>query len=192
MLRITTYGETILTSKGESITKFNKALLDLANEMLETMYEANGIGLAAQQIDRAIMLCVVDVAPDEGEVDFNYQLDGKHPPIDLIMPMALVNPVIRSFSEETDVLEEGCLSFPDIRGDVRRPSSIEVEFLDIEGASHRLKCDGILARCIQHEVDHLNGILFIDRMDSKTRRRLKTDIRTLKESTLARLTQSSS
>ena len=77
MLRITKYGEAVLTQKGSKITEFNEELIDLADEMVDTMYEAQGIGLAAQQIDRAIMLCVVDVAPDEGEIDFSYELDGK-------------------------------------------------------------------------------------------------------------------
>ena len=99
--------------------------------------------------------------------------------------MALVNPLITWKSDETDVVQEGCLSFPGINGDVKRPVSIEVEFQDLDGAKHHLKCDGIFARCIQHEVDHLNGILFNDRMDSKTRKHLKMDLRKLKESTLA-------
>ncbi|MEQ9825502.1 MAG: peptide deformylase [Puniceicoccaceae bacterium] len=185
MLRITHYGESVLTRKGTEITVFDEALLNLADAMVDTMYEADGIGLAAQQIDQPIMLCVVDVAPEGAEVDFAYELDGKTPPIDLIMPMALVNPRILKVSEDTDVLEEGCLSFPGIRGEVRRPLAIEVTYQDLEGASHNLKCDGILARCIQHEVDHLNGILFTDRMDSKTRKSLKTELRELKEATLA-------
>ncbi len=187
MLRITKYGEGILTQKGALIEKFDEELIDLADEMVDTMYEAHGIGLAAQQIDKAIMLCVLDVAPDEGDINFSYELDGKKPPIDLIMPMALVNPIIHRVSDDKDVQEEGCLSFPEIHGDVKRPSSIEVEFKDLDGANHSLKCDGIFARCIQHEVDHLNGILFTDRMDSKTRKHLKNDLRRLKEITVAGL-----
>lgn len=184
MLRVTKYGESILTQKGEKILEFDEDLIDLADEMVETMYESQGIGLAAQQIDRAIMLCVVDVAPEGGEIDFDYELDGKKPPVDLIMPMALVNPVITKKSEETDIVQEGCLSFPGINGDVKRPIAIEVTFQDLDGAMHQLKCDGIFARCIQHEVDHLHGILFTERMDSKTRKQLKMDLRKLKESTL--------
>lgn len=171
--------------KGAPITVWDEALVDLADAMLDTMYEADGIGLAAQQIDQAIRLCVVDVAPEGSEVDFFYELDGKKPPIDLIMPMALVNPEIRKFSKETDVLEEGCLSFPGIRGEVWRPSAIEVHYQDLDGGTHCLRCDGILARCIQHEVDHLNGILFTDRMDAKTRKALKPELKRLKEITLA-------
>jgi peptide deformylase len=185
MMRITHYGESVLTSKGAPVTVFDESLVDLADEMLDTMYEANGIGLAAQQIDLAIQLCVVDVAPDSGEVDFDYELDGKRPPIDLIMPMALVNPVIRQVSKETDVMEEGCLSFPDIRGDVTRPTGIVVDYQDMEGGHHQLRCNGILARCIQHEVDHLNGILFIERMDSRTRKQIKASVKALKDQTIA-------
>lgn len=186
MLRITHYGERVLTRKGAEITVFDDALADLADAMVETMYEADGIGLAAQQIDQAILLCVVDVAFEGAEVDFHYELDGKSPPIDLIMPMALVNPRIQRVSEEKDVLEEGCLSFPGIRGEVWRPTAIEVEYQDLDGEVHRLKCDGIFARCIQHEVDHLNGILFTERMDSKTRKALKAELKQLKDATLSR------
>ena len=187
MLRITKYGESILKTKGEKIEVFDEALVDLANEMLETMYEGNGIGLAAQQIDQAIMLCVVDVAPDEGEPDYDYLLDGRKPPVDLIMPMALVNPVITQTSAETECVEEGCLSFPDIRGDVTRPAAIVVEYQDLDGEPHRLEGDGILARCVQHEVDHLNGVLYIDRMSPKALSKIKAEVKKLKKQTLQTL-----
>lgn len=186
MLRITHYGERVLTQKGAEVTVFDDALMELADAMVKTMYEADGIGLAAQQVGQAIRLCVVDVAFEGVEVDFFHELDGKTPPIDLIMPMALVNPCIEFISQETDLMEEGCLSFPGIRGEVRRPSAIDVRYQDLEGQFHRLKCDGILARCIQHEVDHLNGILFTERMDSRIRKALKSDLKQLKEATLSR------
>lgn len=184
MLRITKYGESILKTKGKLIEVFDNPLVDLADEMVDTMYEAHGIGLAAQQIDQAIMLCVIDVDPGEYELEFDYLLDGKKPPIDLIMPMALVNPLITEFSGEKIEEEEGCLSFPDIRGDVERSIGIEIKFQDLEGEFHKLKCDGLFARCIQHEVDHLNGVLFIDNMTAKGLSPIKADIRKLKKQTL--------
>lgn len=184
MLRITKYGESILKTKGEKIEVFDEVLVDLANDMVEAMDVANGIGLAAQQVDQTIMLCVVDVNPENDELDFDYLLDEKKPPLDLIMPMALVNPVINYFSPEKENCEEGCLSFPEIRGEIERPIGIIVQYQDLDGQPHRLQCDGMLARCIQHEVDHLNGILFIDRMTPKTLSLLKGEIRKLKKQTL--------
>jgi peptide deformylase len=184
MLRITQYGESILHKKGKQVDTFDADLADLSLDMIETMYAADGIGLAAQQIDQAIMMCVVDVNPGSGVVpSFDYELDGKRPPIDLIMPMVLVNPIIREVSDEKDIYEEGCLSFPQIHGDVKRPIGIKVEFQDVDGNPHRLSCDGIFARCIQHEVDHLNGILYIDRMDKKTLSAIKSEIEKLKATT---------
>jgi peptide deformylase len=187
MLRITKYGEPILKTKGRQIEIFDEELVDLANEMLEAMDESNGIGLAAQQVDQAIMLCVVDVNPDDDELEYNYLLDGKKPPLDLIMPMALVNPIINHFSIEKETCDEGCLSFPEIRGDIERPVSIIVQYQDLDGQPHQLQCDGMLARCIQHEVDHLNGILFIDRMSPKMLSSIKGEIRRLKKETLQSL-----
>ena len=186
-LRITHYGEPILTQKGEAIEQFDDNLRNLADQMLHTMYEANGIGLAAQQIDQAKRMCVVDVLFEDGPPSFNYKLDGRVPPADLFMPMALVNPEIKSFGEKTEPYEEGCLSFPDIRGDVIRPTEIVVEYQDLDGATHSLECDGILARCIQHEIDHLDGVLFIDRMDHKTLGTIKTVVKKLKKQTLKKM-----
>jgi peptide deformylase len=191
LLRITFYGESVLTTKGQPVTVFDDELEEFAETMLDTMYEANGIGLAAQQVDRAIMLCVLDVAPDEGRPDYDYLLDGKKPPIDLIMPMALVNPDIVFFSDTQEDFEEGCLSFPDIRGDVRRPIAIRVKFQDLGGNPHELTCDGIFARCIQHEVDHLNGVLFIDRMSPSTVAGIKGAITNLKKRTRRNLKKTS-
>jgi len=190
MLRITQYGEDILTKKGEKVEVFDDSLKLLIDQMVDTMYEANGIGLAAQQIDKAIQLCVVDVSFDEGPPDFEYTLDGKRPPLDLIMPMELVNPEILSTSGADQPYDEGCLSFPDIRGEVMRPPMIEVKYDDADGNSHHLKCDGILARCIQHEVDHLNGILFIDRMSSQVISSIKGPVKKLKKETQKNLKKS--
>ena len=158
---------------------FDEQLQELAEAMVQTMYAEEGVGLAAQQIDRALMLCVVDVShlPEE---ELDYQLDGLRPPIDLIMPMALVNPRITPLPGRTLVGEEGCLSFPGIRGDVPRDEAIEVQYEDVRGKTHTLICKGWFARVIQHEVDHLNGILFIDRMDKRQLRLLEARLKRLK------------
>ncbi|SRR5258708_2813427 len=180
-LRIVHYNNPVLRKKGERITTFDAALVKLANEMLETMYDAEGIGLAAQQIGRALQLCVVDVS--NGDWEFDWKLDGAKPPLKLFMPMALANPVVATKPESTEPYEEGCLSFPKIRGDVVRPAAITVKFHDINGQPHVLECNGMLARCIQHEVDHLNGILFIDRMEKKVRSKIDDDIKALAKET---------
>ncbi len=183
-LRIVHYNEPVLHAKGEKVTAFDPALTRLANEMLEAMHAAGGIGLAAQQIGRAIQLCVVDLR--ESDADFSWELDGARPPMDLFMPMALANPQITvTPGTERTLYEEGCLSFPKIRGDVERPDEITVKFHDERGVPHVLKCDGLFSRCIQHEVDHLNGILFIERMEKKSRAAVNEAVKTLGKETKA-------
>jgi peptide deformylase len=181
-LRVTQYGEPILRQTGEPVTEFGDELKALARDMVETMFEEEGVGLAAQQIDKALLFCVVDVShlPDE---ELDYQLDGLRQPIEMIMPMALANPVVRELPGKVMVGEEGCLSFPGIRGDVPRANAIEVTYQDLEGNPRRLVCSGWFARVIQHEVDHLNGRLFIDHMDKRKLRLLDSKLKRLKRDT---------
>ncbi len=181
ILRVTQYGEPILRKVGKPITEFDESLAELANDMVDTMYDEEGIGLAAQQVDRALQLCVLDVRPPEGaEVPFNYNFDGKQPPLDLIMPMALVNPKVTIIDESEDVYEEGCLSFPGVNGRVDRPIGVRCEFQDTEGNPHVLEADGLLGRCVLHEVDHLNGKLFIDLMYKRDLKKNEAKIKKLK------------
>lgn len=183
-LPIVHYNDPVLRRKGEKITTFDKSVAALARDMEATMHDAGGIGLAAQQIGRPIQLCVVDLRSTER--DFTWELDGAKPPLELFMPLVVVNPQI-SFVPESDeyLVEEGCLSFPQIRGDVPRPDAITVKFQDERGIAHSLRCDGMFARCLQHEVDHLNGVLFIDRMEKKVRTKLDPDIKALAKATRA-------
>ncbi len=181
-LPIVHYNDPVLRRKGDKITVFDAALAQLSAAMIDTMHAAGGIGLAAQQIGQAIQLCVVDLRA--AEPDFSWELDGAKPPLDLFMPMTLVNPVVKIQPGTDDyVLEEGCLSFPKIRGDVVRPDAISVTYQDEHGTPHTLRCDGLFARCIQHEVDHLNGILFIERMEKKVRAKIDADIKALAKAT---------
>ena len=181
-LKIVHYGDPVLRRKGERVTKFDGALAQLAAEMVVTMHEAAGIGLAAQQIGRAIQLCVVDLRRTDAE--FTWELDGAKPPLEVFMPLVIANPEIAvARGTPEDVYEEGCLSFPEIRGDVVRPEAIAVKYQDERGTPHTLRCDGLLARCIQHEADHLNGVLFIDRMDKKVRAGLDANVRALSRAT---------
>lgn len=178
-LKIVHYGDPILKKKGQPIAEFDKKLAKLADDMVAMMHEAEGIGLAAQQIGLALQVCVIDLRPTES--DFAYKLDGSSPPLDLIMPMALVNPVVEVVPEPTDKYEEGCLSFPEIRGEVVRPDTIRVRFQDVHGQKHEMICDGLLSRCIQHEVDHLNGVLFIERMSKAVLAKLEPQLKELKK-----------
>ncbi len=181
-LPIVHYNSPVLRQKGEKITVFDSALAQLAAAMIETMHTAGGIGLAAQQIGRALQLCVLDLR--ETQRDFSWRLDGAQPPLDLFMPLIVVNPVITVKPDTDDyIVEEGCLSFPDIRGDVVRPDVIAVRYQDERGTAHELVCDGLLSRCLQHEYDHLQGTLFIDRMTKKVRNALDRAVKELAQRT---------
>jgi peptide deformylase len=176
------YNDPILRRKGEKVGVFDAALAHLAAEMIETMHAAEGIGLAAQQIGRALQLCVVDLR--RAEPDFTWELDGAKPPLDLFMPMVVINPRITVVpGTDAYVYEEGCLSFPQIRADVIRPDAIVVHYQDERGVPHILKCDGLFSRCIQHEADHLHGVLFIDRMEKKVRATIDDAVKALAKKT---------
>jgi len=179
--KIVHYNDPVLRKKGAKVTAFTPELADLANGMVAAMHEACGIGLAAQQVGMAIQLCVIDLTG--AKRDFTWELDGKKHPLDLWMPMALVNPVVTVLPGPEDVYEEGCLSFPEIRGDIVRPDAISVRFKDLDGHEHVLVCNGLLARCVQHEVDHLNGTLFIDHMTKKVRAAIDAEIKDLAKRT---------
>jgi peptide deformylase len=179
ILRVTRYGEAVLREAGERVDVFDAALRKLVEDMVETMYAAEGIGLAAQQIGVPRQICVVDLSllPEE---DLDYELDGKRVPIDLIMPMAIINPELTVLPGSTVAAEEGCLSFPAIRADIPRVEAIEVAFQDVKGEPHRLRCRGWFARVVQHEVDHLKGVLFIDHLDRRQLRLLEPRLTRLK------------
>ncbi len=170
--------------KGERVLTFDAAIARLADQMISTMHKAGGIGLAAQQVGHALQLCVIDLCDTESE--FNWEFNGARPPLELFMPLVMANPklTITPGTPET-VFEEGCLSFPHIRGNVARRDSLTVQFQDHRGLPHVLTCDGLLARCTQHEFDHLQGVLFIQRMDAKTRASVDEAVRTLAKATKA-------
>lgn len=181
-LKLVHYNEPILRRKGAKVERFDAALRRLVQDMVDTMRAAQGIGLAAQQVDHALQLCVVDVREEHDT--FEWRLDGARTPLDLIMPLALANPVVTPApGAVAERAEEGCLSFPGIRGEVERPETIRVAFQDAHGVPHELTCGGLLARCIQHEADHLNGVLFIDRMKRRVRAPLEADLDALAKAT---------
>jgi peptide deformylase len=136
-----------LKAVADPVAEVDDTLRKLADDMLETMYAAPGIGLAAPQIGILQRLLVMDCVKEEGA-----------PP----QPMVLINPEIKWSSDEKNVYEEGCLSIPDQFADVERPSEVEVTWTNLEGSEQSAKFDGLWATCVQHEIDHLNGKLFID------------------------------
>jgi peptide deformylase len=181
-LPIVHYNSPILRERGKTVDNFDAGLSKLAQEMIETLHGSEGIGLAAQQVGHAIQLCVLDLRATD--LDFDWTLDGAHPPAPLFMPFAVVNPKI-TVMPGTDYIvhEEGCLSFPGLHGDVERPDRIEVSYQDQFGVPHQLLCNGMLSRCVQHETDHLNGTLYIDRMTKSSRMKIEKAIKELAKRT---------
>jgi len=181
-LSIVHYNDPVLRRKGEKITVFDAALAQLADEMIALMHAAAGIGLAAPQVGRSQQLCVVDLR--ECDAEYMGELDGSRPPPELFMPLVVINPKVTPAPGTPEVvLEEGCLSFPFIRGAVPRLDEIAAEFTDERGGRHTLRCNGLLSRCIQHEVDHINGVLFIDRMDRTIRAGIDAEVKALAKKT---------
>ncbi len=160
-----TYGNGSLKKESEKVTVFDRELTELARTMTRAMHELNGIGLAAVQIGVHKRLIVLDIAqssmgnpPTPGELQLLPQ-----------MPLALVNPEITEFGSEIEPYDEGCLSVPEIYAEVMRPRLIKVKAQDLSGQSIEFECGGLLARCIQHEVDHLDGYVFIDRLTDEVK-----------------------
>lgn len=150
LLNVLTYPDPFLKTKAQPVSTFDASLKKLTDDMFETMYEENGIGLAAVQIGKDMRLVVVDVPPENSEIEENN-------------PMVLINPEILQ-EEGQSCVEEGCLSVPEYRAEVERAESIKVRFQDVEGNRKELEAEGLLSICIQHEIDHLDGILFIDHL----------------------------
>ncbi|MDZ4368067.1 MAG: peptide deformylase [Afipia sp.] len=138
------------------VEKITPEIRALADDMFETMYEAPGIGLAAIQIAVPLRLITMDLSKKEGEKE----------------PRVFINPEILSSSEELSVYEEGCLSIPEYYEEVERPARVRVRFMDIDGEIHEEDADGLYATCIQHEIDHLNGVLFVDYLSKLKRDRV--------------------
>lgn len=166
-LRVTQYGEPVLKTAGAPVTEFDAKLSQLVTDMLETMHAEDGIGLAAQQIGQALQLFVADLRVSESEPDYAFTYDGKTVPLDLVMPLVAINGTAET-SGEMEPYEEGCLSFPGIRGEVLRPASVTLRYQDLEGQAHTITANGLFGRVIQHEYDHTMGTLFTERMSSRT------------------------
>jgi len=181
ILQILEYGDPILRAKGKAIENIDDRIRELAANMIETMHAANGVGLAAQQVGEALQLTVLDVSLVEDRPS-TLKLDGKEADPRAAMPLVLINPEIE-LRDETEVAVEGCLSFPEITGDIERAKSVIVRAETLEGGKIEIEASGFLARAIQHEGDHLNGILFIDRMNSAAKAALSSRLKRLQKET---------
>ena len=181
ILSILQYGDPILRAKGKQIEKIDDHIRELAANMIETMHAANGIGLAAQQVGEALQLTVLDVSQIEDRPS-TLRLNGKDVDPIAAMPLVLINPEIE-LGDETEIGTEGCLSFPEINGQIERAESTTARAQNLEGDKIEIVASGLLARAIQHEVDHLNGILFIDRMNSAAKAALSSRLKRLQKQT---------
>jgi peptide deformylase len=184
-LPIRKYGEAILRVKGKQVANVDENIRALVDDMLETMHAANGVGLAAQQIGEALQLTVVDVSQVEDRPS-TMKLNGEWIDPRSAMPLILLNPKLQ-LSEETAAGSEGCLSFPEITAEISRAVTVTVEAETLEGRTVRIEAGGLLARVLQHEVDHLNGILFVDRMSSAAKAAVASKLKRLQKETTAAL-----
>ncbi len=185
ILEIVKYGTPVLRAKGEKITSVTPTIKKLIADMFETMYAHKGIGLAAQQVGLALQVTVIDV---RGVTDrpSSLELKGKPADVPAFMPLVLINPEIKPIGNPV-AGPEGCLSFPEVFAEITRPDLVDVKAMDQEGKHIEFRCGGLLSRAVQHETDHLHGILFIDRMSRAEKEKLKAELEDLQTATKAQL-----
>jgi peptide deformylase len=188
ILPVVKFGTPVLRQKGARIESITPTIKKLIADMLETMYAHKGVGLAAQQVGLALQLTVIDV---RGVTDrpSSLEIDGKPADVAEFMPLVLINPSITAVGQPVTG-PEGCLSFPEIFAQITRPDVIDVRALDGEGKKVQFRCSGLLARAVQHETDHLQGILFIDRMEKQDKEELRPEFEALQAATKAALEES--
>lgn len=180
-LSILQYGNPVLRAKGKPIDKIDNRIRELAQNMIETMHAANGIGLAAQQVGEALQLTVLDISQVEDRPS-TMKLHGRDVDPKTAMPLILINPEI-TLGDGSAIGTEGCLSFPEITGEIERAESASVRAKTLENKTIEIEATGLLARALQHEADHLNGILFIDRMNSAAKASLSSRLKRLQKET---------
>jgi peptide deformylase len=181
ILPIVEYGDPLLRVKGKPIKNIDDRIRELAANMVETMHAANGVGLAAQQVGETLQLTVLDISQVQDRPS-TLKLDGRDVDPTTAMPLVLINPDIE-LRGGIEVGVEGCLSFPEITGDIERAKSVLVRAQTLEGGTIEIEASGFLARAIQHEGDHLVGILFIDRMNSAAKVALSSRLKRLQKET---------
>ncbi len=176
------YGDPVLRTSAERIERIDDEIKQLASDMLDTMHESCGIGLAAQQIGKTIALCVIEIPADH---DPSEECGPRMTP-DVEMPLVMINPEITETSGE-ETLEEGCLSFPEIVVPIKRAEQVTVSFQKLDGIAQTLTARGLLARAIQHEIDHLQGVLIVDRMSPVKKISFSGRLKKLRKKTQAAL-----
>jgi peptide deformylase len=186
-LPIVKYGHPMLRKRGARIDAITPAIKKLIAEMIETMNANRGIGLAAQQVGYALQLTVLDLR-NVTDRPSTLELGGQTADVNDFMPLVLINPEVKAVGKPVPG-PEGCLSFPEIFADITRPESVQVIALNEKGQRLEFHCGGLLARAVQHETDHLNGILFIDRMKTETKVSFKEELDELQAITKAALKQ---
>lgn len=177
IMPIVQYGDPVLRRKCEPVGAAGGELRQLAADMLETMHDANGVGLAAPQVGRAIRLAVVDVS-HEPECVSLLRVGGREATLAEVMPLVFIDPECEGTGPRLS-WEEGCLSIRDVRAAVSRPGAVRARLPQLDGSVVELEADGLLARALQHEIDHLNGILFVDRVSAATKVSLRWRLRAL-------------
>jgi peptide deformylase len=185
-LPIRKYGDPALRLKGKPVVEVDRRIRELADNMLETMRAANGIGLAAQQVGEAVQLTVLDISAVEDRPS-TMAWNGREVNPNDHMPLILLNPRVET-GPEKEIASEGCLSFPEISADIERAGWARVEAQTLDGERVEIEGTGLLARALQHEIDHLNGILFIDRMSSAAKASLSSKLKRLQKETQRGLT----
>lgn len=183
ILSIRTYGDPILREASRPVKTVTPDLRALVDDMFATMRAAQGVGLAAQQVGRTEAVCVLAIPAD-------YDIEEENGPRlnpGIPLELALVNPQIIEVSDDTCSMEEGCLSFPDIRGNVERPWSIVVEHLGLDGQTCKTPLQGFYARAAQHEMDHLAGKLFVDRFSHVKKLAVRSKLKRLQTETLEKI-----
>jgi peptide deformylase len=177
VLPIVKYGMPVLRQKGARVESVTPVIKKLIADMFETMHAHKGVGLAAQQVGLPVQVMVIDVR-DVTDRPSSLEVGGKPAKVEEYMPLVLINPKVTAVGQPATG-PEGCLSFPEIYADITRPEVVDVKALDREGNPLEFRCGGLLARAVQHETDHLHGILFIDRMDKKTKEDLRPELELL-------------
>jgi peptide deformylase len=183
ILSVVKYGTPVLRQRGARIETVTPEIKQLIGDMLETMVHSQGVGLAAQQIGVAKQLTVIDVSEATDRPSW-LEVGGKPVDVKDFMPLVLINPEVTGVGQPVKG-SEGCLSFPEIYAEITRPETVDVKALDAEGKQISFRCGGLLARAVQHETDHLNGILFIDRMDKRVKQDMQAELDDLQAETKA-------
>jgi len=174
---IVQYGHPVLRQRCRPVNVVDENIVQLVEDMLDTMVDANGVGLAAPQVGVDLRLAVVDVSHDPECVSY-LKVNGEDADIESIMPLVFINPELE-YGEEKEFGPEGCLSIQGLRAEVRRPSDVKATLPQLDGSLLVVESDGLLARALQHEIDHLNGVLFVDRLPAATKVSMKNRLKRL-------------